>query len=89
MARFRACWLMLQLYGRCRLDGQPPVISGKIRQEYLKKAAVEIFDVAPGEVNRRAAELHDRLKLYAALFQLELPAVGDDVERQDDRPSRR
>jgi hypothetical protein len=68
-------------------DGQPPVISGKIAQAYLKQAAEEIFDVAPEGIARCATELRDRLKLYAALFQLELPEEGDDVERRDDRPS--
>ena len=60
-------------------DGQPPVISGRIDQAYLEKAAEEIFDAAPGEIAGHAAWLRTRLKLYAALFQLEVPEEDGDV----------
>jgi hypothetical protein len=54
-------------------DGQEPVISGRIDWPYLENAAVEIFDCPPEETSEKAAFLRDRLRLYAPLFQLELP----------------
>jgi hypothetical protein len=59
-------------------DGQPPAISGRMDQAYLNKAAKEIFDAAPGEIAHRAAELRDRLKIYAVLFKLKIPEGNDD-----------
>jgi hypothetical protein len=54
-------------------DGELPVIFGKISGAYLKKAAQEIFDCPPEEIPAKAVFLRDRLRIYAALFQLELP----------------
>jgi hypothetical protein len=54
-------------------DGQEPAISGQITWPELEKAAVEIFDCAPGEIPAKAAFLRDRLRVYASLLQLELP----------------
>ena len=60
-------------------DGQQPVISGRIDQPYLERAAEEIFDAAPGEFGGHAAWLRSRLKLYAALFELEVREEDADV----------
>lgn len=54
-------------------DGQPPVISGRIEWAYLEKAAEEIFDCSPEEIPGKAVFLRDRLRIYAPLFELELP----------------
>jgi hypothetical protein len=54
-------------------DGQPPEISGKIDWAYLERAAEEIFDCAPAEVPAKAVFLRDRLRIYAPLFDFELP----------------
>jgi hypothetical protein len=54
-------------------DGQLPAISGKIDWAYLEKAAEEIFDCAPEEVPAKAVFLRNRLRIYAPLFELELP----------------
>jgi hypothetical protein len=54
-------------------DGQQPAISGRIHWPDLEKAAVEIFDCALDEVPAKAVFLRDRLRIYADLFQLELP----------------
>jgi hypothetical protein len=54
-------------------DGQAPVISGRIDWAYLKKAAEEIFDCAVAEIPAKAVFLRDRLRIYARLFELELP----------------
>lgn len=53
-------------------DGQAPVISGRIDQTYLERAAVEIFDVKPAEVSEKAALLRKRLQIYQPLFGFEL-----------------
>ena len=66
------CWqdlLLLTTY----FDGQPPAISGTIDRAYLEMAAKEIFGAPPEQIAERAAWLRDRLRLYAQLFQLELP----------------
>jgi hypothetical protein len=52
-------------------DGQEPVISGRIDQAYLEKAAEEIFDVSPEQIHEKAALLRERLKIYAPLFKFE------------------
>lgn len=54
-------------------DGQPPVISGTIDWACLEKAAEEIFDAKPEDIPAKAAFLRDRLRIYAPLFNLELP----------------
>lgn len=54
-------------------DGQQPVISGRIDWAYLEKAAEEIFDCSPEEIPKKALFLRDRLRIYAPLFELELP----------------
>ena len=54
-------------------DGQPPVISGPIDWPYLERAAEEIFDCPPEEIRDKAVFLRDRLRIYADLFELDLP----------------
>lgn len=62
-------------------DGQSPFISGKIDWAYLEKAAEEIFDCLPEQIPENVVFLRDRLKIYASLFELELPEeTADAVE---------
>jgi hypothetical protein len=60
-------------------DGQAPVISGTIDWAYLENAAVEIFDCATGEIKEKAVFLRNRLRIYAELFELDLPEEEPDV----------
>lgn len=53
-------------------DGQAPVISGKIDQAYLERAAVEIFDAEPAAAAEQATKLRERLKIYQSLFGFQL-----------------
>jgi hypothetical protein len=58
-------------------DGQEPVISGAIDQAYLEHAAGEIFHgTPPEEIPAKAALLRGRLRMYAPLFELDLPGEG-------------
>ena len=59
-------------------DGQEPVISGRIDQEYLVRAAEEIFDVAPEQISKKAALLRERLEIYAPLFRFGLDIIQED-----------
>jgi hypothetical protein len=54
-------------------DGQAPVVAGQVTWEYLAKAAEEIFDCPPEKAAAHTAWLRDRLKIYASLFELQLP----------------
>lgn len=60
-------------------DGQEPSISGQIDWPHLEKAALEIFGCSPEEVPMKASFLRDRLRIYAALFELELPEDTADA----------
>lgn len=60
-------------------DGQEPIISGKIDQAYLEKAAREIFDAPHEQIPEKAALLRERLKTYSQLFQFELDTPEDHV----------
>ena len=66
------CWYDLLIL-TMHYDGQRPVISGRIASARLEKAAEEIFDCAAEEISKKAAFLRDRLRIYAPLFNLELP----------------
>jgi len=59
-------------------DGQEPVISGRIDQAHLEKAAEEIFDALPEQIPEKAALLRERLKVYAPLFQFELDTPEEE-----------
>jgi hypothetical protein len=61
-------------------DGQEPVISGRIDQEFLEHAAEEIFDAAPGQIPEKAALLRERLRTYAPLFQFELEPPEEESD---------
>ncbi len=60
-------------------DGQSPVISGRIGEAYLEKAAEEIFDCAPEEISDKASLLRQRLAIYAPLFDFQLDALEEDT----------
>jgi hypothetical protein len=54
-------------------DGQAPALTGQVTWDYLTKAAEEIFDCPPEDAPTHAPWLRDRLKIYAPLFELQLP----------------
>ena len=60
-------------------DGQAPVISGRIDQAYLEKAAEEIFDCRLEEIPAKASLLRQRLAIYAPLFDFELGAPEENA----------
>jgi Caspase domain len=65
-------WYDLQVLTKY-FDGQEPAIQGRIDWPYLQNAAIEIFDCPAEGAPEKAVFLRDRLRLYAPLFQLDLP----------------